>query len=338
MVLSTSIQIEQYSGTPKYIQISESIINSIKAGKLNKGSKLPSINQICGENQLARETVVKAFNQLKEIGLVASVHGKGFYIVSTNTVITKRVFLLFDTFSSYKETLFHAIKRAFGKGTTLDIYFHHFNYEVFENTIATHIGNYTSYIILPFDHKRISSALAPIPKDKLYLLDRKPEYLDSNYCGIYQDFNNDVKELLFTIDKQIRKYRTFILIFRNTITEPPIELEKGFRQYCSMNNINYQVRYEKVSAGIKKGDAYIVIDDDDLVKLVEATQSKGYEIGMDIGIISYNDTPLKKIVSNGISVISTDFEHMGRGIVEMINQDNHSVIRNKTTYIDRGSF
>ena len=140
------------------------------------------------------------------------------------------------------------------------------------------------------------------------------------------------------IDKQIRKYQTFILVFRNTITDPPKELEKGFRQYCSAHNIKHQVSYEKVSMGIKKGDAYIVIDDDDLVKLVETAKLNRYEIGKDIGIISYNDTPLKKIVSNGISVISTDFEHMGRGIVEMINQDNHSAIRNKTTYIDRGSF
>ncbi len=333
-----TILIERFSETPKYIQIGESIIESIKSGQLEKGSKLPSINQICSEHKLARETVIKAFNQLKEIGLIASVHGKGFYVTSTNTKISSRVFLLFDTFSSYKETLFHAIKSAFGKGTSLDIYFHHFNYEVFKNTIATHIGNYTSYIILPFDHKRISSALVPIPKNKLYLLDRKPKNLNSNYCGIYQDFEKDIKESLSSIDKQIRKYHTFILIFRNTITDPPKELEKGFIQYCIEHNINHKVRYEKISPDLTKGQAYIVIDDDDLVSLVEATQVNDYEIGKDIGIISYNDTPLKKVVGNGISVISTDFKLMGVGIVNMINENKRSVIRNKTTFVNRGSF
>ncbi|MCK5280469.1 MAG: GntR family transcriptional regulator [Cyclobacteriaceae bacterium] len=333
-----TIQIDQFSETPKYVQIHESIINSIKSGEINKGSKLPSINQICSENKLARETVIKAFNQLKEKGLVASVHGKGFYVASTNTRITNRVFLLFDTFSSYKETLFHAINSAFGKGTSLDIYFHHFNYEVFKNTIATHIGNYTSYIILPFDHKRISSAIAPIPKEKLYLLDRKPENLNSNYCGIYQDFENDVKETLSSIDKQIRKYKSLKLIFRNTITNPPKELEMGFKVYCAEHNIKHEVSYEKVTTDIKKLDAYIVIDDDDLVRLVELSQLRGYKIGKDIGIISYNDTPLKKVVGNGISVISTDFKQMGKEIVEMINENSRSAKRNKTTFVNRGSF
>ena len=155
---------------------------------------MPSINEICSENQLARETVVKAFNQLKEIGLIASVHGKGFYVSSTNTKTVNRVFLLFDTFTSYKETLFYGIKEAFGPNTILDIYFHHFNYEVFSNTIATHIGNYTSYIVLPINHKNIVKALSPIPAEKLFLLDIKPIYLDNDFVGIYQDFEHDVKD------------------------------------------------------------------------------------------------------------------------------------------------
>ncbi len=333
-----TILIEQLSETPKYIQISDLIIESIKSGEIKKGSKLPSINEICIENKVARETVVKAFNQLKEKGLVASVHGKGYYVASTDTGISNKVFLLFDTFSSYKETLFHAIKSAFGNETILDIYFHHFNYEVFKNIIATHIGNYTSYIILPFDHKRISAALAAIPKEKLYLLDRMPAYLNSNFCGIFQDFENDVKEILSSIDEQIRKYKSLNLIFRNTITDPPKELENGFRTYCTKYKISHRVSYDKISTNVQKGDAFIVIDDEDLVQLVEAAKLFSYEIGKDIGIISYNDTPLKKVVGNGISVISTDFKLMGEGIVEMINENNHSAKRNKTTFVNRGSF
>lgn len=336
--MSAPIQIEQLSKTPKYIQISESIIDSIKAGKLRKGSKLPSINQICTEHSLARETVVKAFNQLRKIGLVTSVQGKGFFISSTNTKTTHRVFVLFDTFTSYKETLYFAIKKAFGPNTILDIYFHHFNFEVFKNTIATHIGNYSSYIILPMNHKKVSIALKPIPRERLFLLDIKPTHLNFEFVGVYQDFSNDISNVFSSIDSQIGKYKSLKLIFRNTITDLPKELENGFRQYCSTHNISHEVHYEKFSVDIKKGDAYIVIDDADLVSLVEATQLANYEIGKDIGIISYNETALKKVIGNGISVISTDFKLMGEDIVEMINQDNHSAIRNKTNYIDRGSF
>ena len=336
--METPIQIEQLSKTPKYVQISESIVNSIRSGELERGSKLPSINQICTENQLARETVVKAFNQLKQKGLIASVHGKGFYVSSTNTKTINRVFVLFDTFTSYKETLFYGIKEAFGPNTILDIYFHHFNYEVFRNTIASHIGNYTSYIILPINHRKIDLALKPIPEEKLYLLDIYPKYLKGKFTGIYQDFTNDVIETLSSINPQIRKYTSFNLIFRNTITDLPKELELGFVNYCTSNDIRHSVSYDKASSNIKKGDSFIVIDDEDLVTLVESANNMNLKIGTDVGIISYNDTPLKKVVGNGISVISTDFHEMGKGIAEMIMECNRTAIRNKTTFVNRGSF
>lgn len=336
--MSTFIEVNPFSKTPKYVQINESIINSIKSGKLAKGSRLPSINKICGDNHLARETVVKAFNKLKEKGIITSVHGKGFFISSTNTNTINRVFVLFDTFTSYKETLFHSIKEAFGENTILDIYFHHFNYEVFKNTIATHIGNYMHYIILPINHKKIANALVPVPEEKLYLLDIKPNYLQSEFVGVYQDFQQDVIESLASIKNQIQKYQSITLIFRNTITDPPKELEDGFIKYCVEQKVNYNVSYEKIKGDIEAGNGYIAIDDTDLVKLVEVAQTKGYEIGKDIGIISYNDTPLKKVVGNGISVISTDFTLMGKQIAAMINSNDRTAIRNKTTFVDRGSF
>jgi DNA-binding LacI/PurR family transcriptional regulator len=38
---------------------------------------------------------------------------------------------------------------------------------------------------------------------------------------------------------------------------------------------------------------------------------KGYQLGKDFGVISYNDTPMKEIVEGGVTVISTDFNKMG---------------------------
>jgi DNA-binding LacI/PurR family transcriptional regulator len=41
-------------------------------------------------------------------------------------------------------------------------------------------------------------------------------------------------------------------------------------------------------------------------------------VGKDVGVISYNETPLKKIILSGITTISTDFEMMGRRVAEVI--------------------
>ena len=72
--------------------------------------------------------------------------------------------------------------------------------------------------------------------------------------------------------------------------------------------------------------------------IVESSADKGLILGKDVGIISYNDTALKKVVGNGISVISTDFKQMGLGIAEMIIAEERRNKRNKTTFVDRGSF
>jgi DNA-binding LacI/PurR family transcriptional regulator len=38
----------------------------------------------------------------------------------------------------------------------------------------------------------------------------------------------------------------------------------------------------------------------------------------DIGIISYNETPLKKFILNGITTISADFDFMGKKAAELV--------------------
>ncbi len=48
--------------------------------------------------------------------------------------------------------------------------------------------------------------------------------------------------------------------------------------------------------------------ENDLVILIERILAAGLKVGKDVGVISYNETPLKKIILNGITTISTDFK------------------------------
>ncbi len=69
---------------------------------------------------------------------------------------------------------------------------------------------------------------------------------------------------------------------------------------------------------VQKKEAYINVMEDDLITLIEKIQTTDLQIGNDIGIISYNETPLKKLILNGITTISTDFEQMGRITADLI--------------------
>lgn len=52
--------------------------------------------------------------------------------------------------------------------------------------------------------------------------------------------------------------------------------------------------------------------------LLDKIQQMQWQPGQDVGIISYNETPLKRFILNGITTISTDFKAMGEATARMI--------------------
>jgi DNA-binding LacI/PurR family transcriptional regulator len=73
------------------------------------------------------------------------------------------------------------------------------------------------------------------------------------------------------------------------------------------------------------------------VNVIEQAKIQNLALGIDYGIISYNDTSLKKVVENGITTISTDFNEMGKILAEMINTNLKLHIKNNSKLILRNS-
>jgi DNA-binding transcriptional regulator YhcF (GntR family) len=337
--MTTIFKIDKALNTPVYQQIINSLLTRIQDGSFSLGSQLPSINQVAGEYNLARETVVKAFKMLQEQGVISPVQGKGYFVSSLQLKVNNRIFVLFDTFSAYKEVIYNSLKDSAGSEAFIDIYFHHFNFKVFEKMIIESVGNYQSYIIIPMEHERLDEVLSAVPADKLYLLDIKPENSGSTYSGVFQNFDEDIFQALTSAVNLCRKYNKLILVFRNQITDPPPGIVTGFNRFCEVNDFNSLViRISLSKRKLKRGEAYIVIDDEDLVYMAEHAKASKMQLGVDLGIVSYNETPLKKIAANGISVISTDFAGMGSQIANMVISKQKAFKYNAFRFIDRGSF
>ena len=75
--------IDYYSATPKYLQLANSIVKAIAAGKLSKDEILPSINELSFEFEISRDTAEKGYKHLKKIGVLGSVPGKGYFVKTT---------------------------------------------------------------------------------------------------------------------------------------------------------------------------------------------------------------------------------------------------------------
>ena len=82
--------------------------------------------------------------------------------------------------------------------------------------------------------------------------------------------------------------------------------------------MKHSVIYDLEKFKIKKGGLYFLVSDRTLASFLDQCTEKGFEPGREVGVISYNETPMKKYVKNGITVISTDFKLMGKTAAEFV--------------------
>lgn len=328
------IDINPHSHLPKYKQIISSVEVALAEKRLRKNDKLPSVNKISLEFSISRDTVLLAFDGLKKRGIVYSILGKGYYVKSVDFTYGQRFFLLFDELNIFKEDIYNSFLRAVGDKAQIDIFFHHFNIGAFKKLIAESNGNYSKYILMPTNLVGAASAIKTLPKNDVYILDQTNNEL-ADYPSVHQDFVRDIYNALSIGKQQLEKYQKLILIFPGF--KEPIGMVEGFDKFCRDNSFSNEIITVFENRMIQKGEVYIIPNDRDLVKVLEQSKIQNLRIVEDFGIISYNDTPLKKVVENGITTISTDFAKMGTLLANMILENRKESIKNESSLIIRNS-
>lgn len=309
--------IDPAAETPKYKQIIDGVGEAIRAGRLRQGDALPSINEAADAHGLARDTVVKAYNRLKEMGLLDSAHGKGFHVTTDHYSAAVRVFVLFDSFTPYKETFYEAMRAEAGGRAELDIYFHHFNPAVFAKQLADARGKYAAYAVMPFPAPAVREALAGWDQEKLLLLDIDVDYPERRCAAVLQNHDAELERALEAAAERIKAYGSFVLVFPEDKHHPQ-SIKPAFRRFCRRHGIEHRIVTSLRGEPVAAGCAYFVIEDTDLVALVKAARKDHLKIGREVGILSYNDTPMKEVVQHGISVVSVDFAELGRKAARQI--------------------
>lgn len=328
------ITIQNNLGVPKYKQIILSVEKAIEEEKLKKGDRLPSVNKVCLASSLSRDTVLQAYDELKKRGIIYAIPGKGYYIKSVEITIKQRIFLLFDELNIFKEDTYNSFVKNIGKNVQVDIFFHYFNVQVFKKLINDNNGNYTKYIIMPTNLIDVSDFIKTLPVNEVFILDQTNLELES-YPAIYQNHKKDIFDGLEKAKSKLNKYKKLIMIFPG-FREPP-GMKEGFLNFCDDYAFDHEVITEFTDRKITIGEVYIIPNDRDLVRVIERSKYQNLKLGSDFGIISYNETPLKKVVANGITTISTNFEAMGKILAQMILKGKKEQIENKCALIIRNS-
>jgi DNA-binding transcriptional regulator YhcF (GntR family) len=324
----------QKNDVPKYLQIVNALEQTISSKATSYGQKLPSVNKCCLQFHVSRDTVLQAYETLKKRGIVQSVAGKGYFIKSYKIETQKRVFVLFDELNAFKQELYVSLVEHLGKQVFVDVYFHHFNYKVFKALIEEANGKYSNYVIMPSNLKYAPEAISKLQKNEVYLLDQtRPIW--SKYASVHQDFEKDIYDALLKVKTLLKKYSNIYLLFPGD--KEPIGMVKGFEKFSKKIDINCKVVGPFNEKLLQQGTMFIVVKDEDLVDLIEAAHVKKFVLKKDYGIISYNDTSLKKIVEKGITTISTDFKKMGETMAQMILQQQLNQVHNPCNIIIRKS-
>jgi hypothetical protein len=216
--------------------------------------------------------------------------------------------------------VYDAFVAAIGELALVDFYIYNNDFDFFKRLIQDKKSDYTDYVIIPHFMEggdNVHEIINTLPKEKLILLDKLIPNVTGKYGAVYENFEKDLYHVLEAALPQLLKYHMIKINFPSN-TYHPIEILKGFKRFCNQYAFNYKVVHNIANEPIKEGEVYINLMEDDLVTLIEKILATKMKVGKHVGVISYNETPLKKIILNGITTISTDFEMMGKKTAQLI--------------------
>jgi len=314
------INVDEYSSTPKYKQLTNAILAAIESGKLLKNSLLPSINELSFSLEMSRDTAEKGYRNLRKLGVVDSVPGKGYFIINTDFSRKLKVCLLFNKLSTHKKIIYDSFTKTLGERAAIDFYIYNNDFALFKKMIVTKRDDYSHFVIIPHfleGGENAHEIINTIPKEKLVILDKLLPGVTGDYAAAYENFAQDIYAALEQALDRLSNYRTLKIIFpKNSYF--PHEILTGFYRFCQQYAFDHKVIHNIKDEEINPGEVYINLMEDDLVMLIERLIAQKLKIGKDVGVISYNETPLKKIILDGITTISTDFSELGAQAAEFI--------------------
>ena len=319
--LLKAIQISDFSATPKYKQLASAITDAVKNEVLEKDDMLPSINELSVYLDISRDTVEKAYKLLKNTEIIASIPGKGYYIATTNIKRREKIAILLNKLSAHKKIVYDSFAKQLEDDATLDLFVYNSDISYLRTLLGNLTKTYDYYVLFP--HFKEGRDQAPeiinkyIPNKKLVLLGKYLEDLEGDFAAVYENYEKDIYGALKEALPSLSKYHSLHLIFPDR-SDYPKAIIKGFYKFAQQYAFHHSLISELEDEHIEVGTCFINLAEDDLVRLLDKIIQKDLKIGEDVGVISYNETPLKKFILNGITTISTDFAKMGEMAAELI--------------------
>lgn len=331
-------KIDSESEIPKYKQVVDLFVSDIEAGIFKQGQRIPSINETSEELLLSRDTVEKAYVFMKKKNILLAVRGKGYYISQVNVSKKLRICLLFNKLSNYKRSIYYSFVKTMGIKATVDVFIYNYDPEEFEAIVDNNLNNYDYFVILPHfrnETVNISEVIKKIPREKVLIVDRFMDELN-DYPVVYQEYDKDIQTALLCGLDLLRKYSRLNLVFPKAEFYPPY-IVLGFQIFCQVQGFDFSIIDGMEETEISRGEAYIIVSDEDLYAFIRKLKQKNWTLGTDCGVVAYNENQVKEILCEGITTISTNHEEIGQLAAQMILTKRFESIKSPFSFIRRNS-
>jgi len=333
-----NLKIDSESEIPKYKQVVDLFVSDIEAGIFKQGQRIPSINETSEELLLSRDTVEKAYVYMKKKGILLAVRGKGYYINQVNVSKKLKICLIFNKLSNYKRSIYYSFVKTMGVKASVDVFIYNYDLDEFQTIVNNNLNHYDYFVILPHfrnENATISEVIKKIPQEKVLIVDRFLEEL-KDYPVVYQEYDKDIQSALTYGIELLRKYNRLNLVFPQAEFYPPY-IVRGFRIFCKVNEFDFTIIDRMEETEINRGEAYIIVSDDDLYTFIRKIKQKNWTLGNDCGVVAYNENQVKEILCDGITTISTNHEEIGQLAAQMILTQKFERIKSPFQFIRRNS-
>ncbi len=300
----------------KHEQLVNGIINAINERIITQGAMLPSVNVMVKELGFARKTIVKAYTELKERGIVESKKRLGYFVANEATQQTVKVALLIYAFHTFQEIFYNTFREAVGPNIQVDVYFHHNNLTIYETILNKIKGQYGMYVVAPIHDSKTRELLSNIPPERLLLVDRY-ENIGPDYSYIAQEFEASTYRILTELLSDLRRFDRMILFFKED-ADYPKGTKKAFQRFVQEHGLEGHMESRYRPGSLQRGTVYLTIGDIDLWNILKDCKKHDWSLGEDIGILSSNDSPVKEIINGGITTYFADFEVMASKAADFV--------------------
>lgn len=311
------------SRLPKYRQVILAISRDIRKSILLPGDKIPSINEASSECYLSRDTVEKAYKELSKRGVIRSVPGKGFFVSDTVHENPLKILLIFDRLDDCRWKLYHALTESLEKSELTMMSYEH-NYRMLTLSLQEHQDDFDFFIVIPhfFAYQEdLKKAFAAVVPERLIVLTHEVSGLDNQTSQFTFDRRRAWEHALREVEDRFLSYKRMVLYFPEDFSFPQ-EILEAVKAFCESIQLPFKLRQEWDRMKVMTGDICLVLEDETLTSLLELASERNLEPGKDLGIVSFDDNPLKAALAGGISTLGYDYQEIAELTATRIETGN----------------